>query len=231
MSVSVTSQRRRRCAGRVEEPLGPLARRGVGRRPEGADRPEREEELLLGGEELGAVDVGEDLALPDVLPGEVGGDVLDVGLEPRVDVVDPPLVVGDAADGPDPGPEGTPLDLRGPQREELALAGVDRHRREARDARLPDVAPRRARPPSSRGPCRRSGSSPCGPSRSRGASGRSRSRARRPARPAAPSFRTSRIPQIGQSPSWSFTISGCIGQRNVFASAGTVGLPPCRSPP
>ncbi len=103
----------------------PAALRGGrdARRAERLRRLEREEVLLLGRVELGAVEEREDLTLLDVLAGEVGGHVLDVGVVPRVDVVDPRLVGGDAARRPDRGRERRPCDDDGLEPEETLPCG------------------------------------------------------------------------------------------------------------
>ena len=80
MSFCGTSHSRSLC--RVASTSVSPSRAGPSADGEARAALEREEELLLGGEELGAVDVGEDLALPDGLPGEVRVDVLDVPVEP-----------------------------------------------------------------------------------------------------------------------------------------------------
>ncbi len=98
-------------------------------------RPKREQVLLLGGDEFGAVDREQPIALLHVLAGEVHVEALDVALELRVHVGEAPLVGSHAADRADGAVDARLADLLAAHAEEGAPLGRQRDHGAALDCR------------------------------------------------------------------------------------------------
>ena len=235
MSAALMSQRRSRSRAASSRFAPPWATEGIWLAAELLLRPQRQQVLLLGGDEFGAVDREQRIALLHVLAGEVHVEALDVALELRVHVSEAPLVGRHAADRADGAVDARLAHLLAAHAEQGAALGRQRDHGAARDCR---ARAGHIRPPA----CLerrwnrlevhladRAGALGVGDHRRVHRAVVLRGTPRRAAVSAAAGgpaalIGTSFMPQMGQSPGLSETTVGCMGQW-YFAAAAEPAAP------